>query len=43
MDFNMEKQEFIEKINNAQCYSLWQADDLIPREVKQVAEGLNLD
>ena len=43
LDFNMKKQELIDKINNAQCYNLWQAEDIIPREVPQVAEGLNLD
>lgn len=43
LDFNMKKQELIDKINNGYYHSLWQAEADIPREVKQVAEGLGLD
>jgi hypothetical protein len=39
----MKKQELIEKINNAQCHSLLQVEDIIPIDVPQVAEGLSLN
>lgn len=43
LDFNMKKQELIDLINNAHCCSLWKAEDIIPIDVPQVAQGLNLD
>jgi hypothetical protein len=39
----MKKEELINLINDAHCCSLWQAEDIIPREIPQVAEGLKLD
>lgn len=39
----MKKQELIDLINNANCCSLWKAEDIIPIDVPQVAEGLKLD
>lgn len=39
----MKRQELIDKVNNAHCYSLFQAEDIIPIDVPQVAEGLKLD
>lgn len=43
LDFNMKKQELIDKINNGCYHSLWQAEDIIPKEINKVAEGLELD
>lgn len=43
LGFSMKKQELIDKINNGYYHSLWEVEDSIPREVPQVAEGLNLD
>lgn len=41
----MKVQELIDLINNSEetLYSLWDAEELIPRNVKQVAQGLELD
>ena len=39
----MKKQELIDLINNAHCCSLWKAEDIIPSDIPQVAEGLKLD
>lgn len=39
----MKKQELIDLINNAHCCSLWKAEDIIPIDIPQVAEGLKLD
>ena len=39
----MNKQELIDLINNAYCHSLWPAEDIIPGNISQVAEGLKLD
>lgn len=39
----MKREELIKMVNEAQCHSLWQAEDIIPREIPQVAEGLKLD
>lgn len=34
----MKRQELIDLINNAHCCSLWQAEDIIPSDIPQVAE-----
>ena len=39
----MTKQELINQVNKANYNSLWEAEDYIPREIPQVAEGLQLD
>lgn len=41
----MKVHELIDLINNSEetLYSLWDAEELIPREIKQVAQGLELD
>lgn len=39
----MKKEELINKINEAHCMSLWQAEDIIPIEIRKVADGLRLD
>lgn len=39
----MTKQKLINQVNEAHYMSLWEAEDHIPREIPQVAEGLKLN